>query len=191
MAFAPQVTTPAAFPITLAQVKAQSVIDYADDDVLLDSYIKAAVSYLDGPTGILGRAVMPQTVTQQFDSLEVCMPLPYGSVISVTSVQYYDENGVLQPYTDFTLLKTLAGGDYLHMRGDFPKLEANNPAPIVVTYQAGFTDVPQSILQAINLMVAHWYNQREAAVMTTGSGALNEIPWGVADLVAPLRRVGV
>lgn len=51
---------PADMPVTAALIKCQLDIDFADDDALIDAYISAAVSYLDGQGGILGRCIVNQ-----------------------------------------------------------------------------------------------------------------------------------
>ncbi len=45
---------------------------------------------------------------------------------------------------------------------------------------------PAPILQAVRLLVAHWYTHRE----TVAVGAMVEIPFGTAQMLAPYRDLG-
>ena len=61
------------------------------------------------------------------------------------------------------------------------------PGAVTLTMVAGYgaaADVPYSIRQAILLMVAHWFVNREAASPVS----LKELPLGVAALLSPYRR---
>ncbi|MCG7626049.1 head-tail connector protein [Epibacterium sp. Ofav1-8] len=45
---------------------------------------------------------------------------------------------------------------------------------------------PPSVLQAIRLLVAHWYSNREAVA----PGVMAEVPYGVKAMLAPYREFG-
>ena len=45
---------------------------------------------------------------------------------------------------------------------------------------------PSSVLQAIRLLVAHWYVNREAVA----PGVMAEVPYGVKAMLAPYREFG-
>ena len=47
--------------VTLAEMKAHLRVDGDDEDLLIQSLTDAAVSWLDGWDGVLGRCIMPQT----------------------------------------------------------------------------------------------------------------------------------
>ena len=181
---APIITAPTELPITLAQVKEQAFADFCDDDMLLNSYICAAVGHLDGWSGIMGRAIMPQDVIQQFGCFEESLYLPYGPALSITSVTYYDTDNVQQTATGYALLHDSKGSFICH--DDWPDTYDRKDA-VTVNYRAGYADaasVPKSILHAISMLAATWYCNREG---TAPSG--NPIPFGVHDLLAPHRRV--
>ena len=64
---------------------------------MIETYIAAATSYVDGEYGFLGRALVTQTwelVINTFPTHEIKMPLP--PLQSVTSVKYDDGEGVEQ-----------------------------------------------------------------------------------------------
>ena len=193
MIFAPEITKPIDLPVTRDDMKRHGRLDFNDDDDLVDFYISAATDYLDGSGGILGRAIMPQTVTQRYDEVSKTMRIPYGPVISVASVDYFDADGSPQTITEFEILKSESGIYLLHISGDLPNLDNDRAAPFSITYQAGYTDykaVSPSVRQAIKLLAAHWYNSREAAE-NANFGMTKDIPFGVKAILAPIRKVGV
>jgi hypothetical protein len=56
---------------------------------------------------------------------------------------------------------------------------------------ADMDPVPATVKEAVRLLVAHWYEQREAAVVgLTGGVSSTEIPFGVAELLRPHRTWG-
>jgi hypothetical protein len=50
-------------------------------------------------------------------------------------------------------------------------------------------NIPQAIKQAMLLLIGEWYEQREAAADT--KYAIQTIPWGVKQLLAPYREATV
>jgi fatty-acyl-CoA synthase len=80
-------------PVTLTEIKAHCRVDGADSDAVLNALIAAAVSHLDGHTGILGRAMVTQTWRQDFEAFGGRLRLPLWPVASVTSVTYRDAAG--------------------------------------------------------------------------------------------------
>ena len=47
---------------------------------------------------------------------------------------------------------------------------------------------PVAVLQAVKLLIAHWYENRAGVITGTISA---ELAWTIAALLAPLRKVGV
>lgn len=184
----PIVTLSTDLPVTLAFAKAHSVIDFADDDDLVEAYIRAAASHLDGPSGILGRAMLPQTVAQSFCQVSERMVLPYGPASAVLSVEYYDEDNALQSLVDWALLAQ-SGRSFVYFSGDIPATY-DRPDAVTVNYSAGFQDVasiPYDLRLAIVQLASAWYETREA-VSEKGQ---NIVPFGVYDMIAPHCRVPV
>lgn len=183
---------PSVAPVSAADLKAQTRVDYADDDAYLTSLISAAVSHLDGYSGILGRALVSQTWVQDFEAFTDVMRLPIGDLISVTSVQYYDASNAQQTASG-SLYKA-----FTDERGPYVKLLSGQSWPstysrddaVRITWTAGFgtaaTDVPDAIRHAIKLLAADWYQNREAV----GQGGFEELPNSVRALISPFRMVG-
>lgn len=189
------VTAPAIKPVTRTEVKDALDIGYTDKDTLIDGLIAAATSYLDGWTGVLGRALCEQTWRQDFDSLSLrCMRLPLFPVISITSVKYKDTTGAEQTInsSNYTL-QTDDLGSYVQFLSTYssPSLWTELPRASV-TYKAGYADngsvsmVPEAIKQAIYLMTRQWFDNPTAAVV---GQTVERMPFAVDALLAPYRRI--
>ena len=50
--------------------------------------------------------------------------------------------------------------------------------------------VPENIRQAMRLLIAHWFEQREGALVTPGSNAV-VLPYGIDSLLGLYQQVGV
>ncbi len=149
----------------------------ANDDAIT-AYIAAATGELDGPGGWLGRANGTQMLELQshhfpnaawpcsgpdFDAGWLALAfqpgyawgtihLPYPEVQSVESVSYRDATSareVLDPS-----LYALSGCELSPAFGTLWPVAQPRPGSVLVRYVAGYTAVPESIRQAITLMVA-------------------------------------
>ena len=58
--------------------------------------------------------------------------------------------------------------------------------PVEIVYTAGFTELPKAIRQAMLLLIAHWYTNREAVV--TGNVAAAEVPVAARTLLNQYKR---
>lgn len=182
---------PSSEPVTLEQAQAHLRVGSGAENALIAALISAAVSHLDGWSGILGRCLITQTWRQDYSSFG-CMKLPFPNVASAV-VAYTDENGASQ---------TLAGSNYhiingvggtsiaLADGGSFPGT-ASRPDAVRVTFVAGYgaaDAVPSGLKAAILLHVGHLFENR-AAVEVGASPAI--LPLAYEALVAPHRVVGI
>ena len=183
-------TPPAIEPVTLAEAKAHLRVDASDEDTLIGGLVSAAVSHLDGQ-GVLGRAMITQSWATWVCNSPGIVTLPVGPFQSLTSVEYYDSANALQS-ADVANYEARLAGDFVTVQ---PKAgfawpgAYSRPDAIKITYVAGYgataADVPQSIRQAILLLVGHWYENREAVT----EGNLKELPLAVSALIG-VERVG-
>lgn len=168
-------------PVTRDQAKVHCRVDTGADDTYIDALIAAATTYAERFTR---RTLVSQTLELRLDSWPHVIELP-PPVTSVASVKYVDLDGVEQ-----TLSASLYDVDtyssparVVPAYGEtWPTARATNNA-IVVQFVAGYASgsaVPAEIRQAVLLMVAHWYENREPAV--TGS-VVNKIPWSAETLL--------
>lgn len=182
----PKITPAATMPVTLAEAKEQSVVDFGDDDAKFERLVRAAVSYLEGWEGILGRAISEQSVTQQLSGFG-CMRLQYGPATALTSVTYFDSDNAQQTLTGGTLLED-ESGSYVYHPDTLPATYAR-PDAVTVAYTAGGTNLPEGYKLAILQLVALWYEFPEG--VATERGAATAVPFAAKDLIAPLRKVGL
>lgn len=179
------VTPPAILPITMVEAKEQLRVMHNDRDDLIRSLITAATEYLDGWSGILGRAIITQTWRQDFDGFCEKLRLPLGPVASITSVTYFDGAGELRT-VDANTYRLLADvrGPYVALQPSaiWPSSYARQDA-VSVTFVAGADEAEQRIKAAIRLHVESLYFPDR---MVEGTGSKQ-----YAALIEPLRRIGV
>ena len=181
------VTAPATEPITLAEIKLHSRIDTDDDDTLINALITAARQQLEQ---MANTRLITQTLALSIDSLpEAGILYLDGPVQSVTTFEYYDLDGNLQEWNNTLYqLDTTANPARLMpiYDEDYPDI-LDDYNSIIVTYVAGYGNaaaVPAILKQALKMLVAHWYNQRE----TVGEVQGYEVPYAVDNIVKMFSR---
>jgi uncharacterized phiE125 gp8 family phage protein len=181
-------SAPSDTPVSLTEVKGRCSVESNDRDAELQMLLNDAVSYLDGWTGILGRALVTQTWRQDFDAFTSCLRLPVGPVASVTSVAYYDADNALVAAlsSDVWILRHDALGAYVDLKPDqdWPSSYAREDA-VSVTYVAGtaVADVPAALKSAILFRVMAAFYPPTAFTKTLLDAAETR--------EAPFRKIGV
>jgi uncharacterized phiE125 gp8 family phage protein len=184
------VTPPALVPVSLSDAKEHlRVTDDAEDD-LITSMVAAATSYFDAENGTLGRAIMEQTWRLTLDSAPTGdLILPFPPVQSVSSVKYYDGENSEQTFSSSNYRVVIEGGVarvQLVSGASWPSVYDRADA-FWVTYVTGAAsagDVDEGLVLAIKLLLAHWYEHREGAVVGATTATL---PIGVDFLTHRLR----
>lgn len=180
---------PAETPVSLAEAKAHCRVDHDTDDDLIELYITAAVSHLDGAGGSLGRCLVTQEWAVDLDEFPDEISLPLAPLQSVDAVKYLDASGDTQTVNASTYVQkhgvvSLASG------ASWPE-PLDQAGAVWVEFTAGYgaaEDVPAPIKAAILLMVGHWYANREAVA----ESGMQELPMAVKALTMPFfYRVGV
>lgn len=186
-------TAPAIAPLSAAEVKAHLRIDHSEDDLYVDALIGAAVSYLDGYSGILGRCLISQVWELYYDEFpEGPLQLPLGNVISVDAVEYVDAaTGVYVALSDQKYeVDTVPVEGWVVPTAEWP-VPMDTINAVRVTYTAGYgatsASVPAAIRHAMLLMIGDWYEHRNQAVALSVSQM--PIAANVNALIAPFRRV--
>ena len=137
------VEPPAKEPVTLEEVKAHLRInpgDSSEDQDILQPLIPAAREYCEQRTG---RALAPQTLSFQAGA----------------GINYFPRTPFLE-----VLSAQDGAGDVaysLDSMGEWIQL----PRPALVEYRAGYDPLPRTLRQAMLLLIAHWYANREAVVV--------------------------
>jgi uncharacterized phiE125 gp8 family phage protein len=189
-AFAPSRTAaPAAALLSVEDAKAHLHVDTIDEDDYIAALVAAATSYLDGYSGVLGRALGEQTWEQSFDSFPAdrCLRLPLGKLIAVEGVAYFDAANAAQSFTGFHEATDAIGPMIILEDGQSWPSTYARPDAVTVTWTCGFAEVPVAIIHAVKLLIGHWYANREAVVTGTITA---QVPIAVGTLIAPFRATG-
>lgn len=166
-------------PVTQAEAKAHLRVDGTDEDDLIDALVLAATSAVEEATG---RALVTQTWDYAVSQPSGKVMLPLHPVASVSTLAYYDTDDNSQTLTvsDYYLFK---GPDKAWLEPkdnvDWPEMKDRADA-LTVTFTAGqaVASVPQALKQAILLLVAHWFENREAV------GDTSELPLAYDYLIS-------
>ena len=185
------VTAPATEPVTTAEAKAHMRVTGSDDDTYIDALVVAARTHAET---ITRRAFITQTwdlYQDRFEGNEI--HLPNAPLISVTTVKYIDVDGVLQTFTsdDYTVhaFSSAPGEIELDLDKVWPVTKSVDNA-VVTQFVAGYgaaADIPQPIKQAMLMMIAHWYENRETTIV---GATIMEVPQASRMLLAPYRVTG-
>jgi uncharacterized phiE125 gp8 family phage protein len=177
-----------------AQLRISSNAQTAYEDEV-DMVAAAAISAIDGPAGMIGRALLTQQWQATFDDgfppvIEIALP----PIQSVDSITYVDADGNTQTLATDAYRLTGVGAWLTEIAPAFgtswPATRCEREA-VKVTFTAGYGDdidsLPASILQAIRLIAAHLFENREAVALFERSGAFLELPMGARDLLRPIK----
>jgi len=183
------VTAPTALPVSLRALKKHLRVDHVDDDATIDALAHAAAGHLDGHTGILGRALMRQTwLLKAWSPENGRLRLPLPPVRSVSSVKYLVDGAETTLAADSWRLGEDAIGAFVTLEDGYswPAYDCREDA-WRVTFVAGYADtdaepLPEAVRQAITLLVAHWYENREPVNI---GNITSTLPFTVSALLAP------
>lgn len=147
-------------PVTLAEAKAQCRVDGTEDDAYLTALIAAARGHIEG---YCGTPLISRTVTVKCDCFDDFAHFPIVPLGSVSSVSYVDGAGATQTLSTSVyevrsdgLTASLA----LKNGQSWPTIQAGSR--ITVTASVGYSAVPDATKHAALLLVALWFDTREA-----------------------------
>jgi uncharacterized phiE125 gp8 family phage protein len=160
-----------ALPVDLATAKAHARIDITDDDVLVQSLIRVAVNIAEQHTQ---KRWAPRAFDLYFDANElangdaVCIEQSDSGLVTVSfEATSNDDTPIVTPIptTDFDLL-----GNRLILKGSFPGVTTSirQADAYKFSYTVGSAPISDALRQAMLMMVAHWYEHREAMGIQDG-----------------------
>lgn len=178
---------PAVEPLTTAQAKAHLRVDLDAEDDLIDAAVMAARLHAEN---FMHRKLITQTV--QITQTGFCggvFALPVLPIQSITSVEYKASgDGALTewPAANYQLVKSINPFHIAPAYGlTWPTVRADFDS-VVVTVVAGYgdaaTDVPTDIIQAIKLLTAHFYENRQNEITGT---SISKLTLGAERLMMP------
>jgi uncharacterized phiE125 gp8 family phage protein len=181
-------TEPDGEPLSVSELEGWLRLDTAEENEIIAGLIVAARQQAESFTN---RALLRQAwelVLSGFHTNEIKLPFP--KLLQVVSVKYYDSNNQL---------KTLSSADYQVVsdavvglikptwdRSSWPSTYTREDA-VVIEFQAGFgdrEDIPEPILTAMKLLVAHYYENRQPVVTGT---IVAQMPMLVGFLLSPYK----
>lgn len=201
------ITAPVVEPVTIDDVRLHCRLtemeeidggspDALIEESLLNSLITVARQTLEHYVGPL--------ITQTWEQYEQDWPggdslrLWKARVQTVSGVAYTDADSTEATLdTDYYTADTIS--EYrpavvLNYNYAWPQVTLHPVNPIKVTFTAGYGDeagdVPEPIRQALLLLIAHFYENREPFNISTSGNSVEPIPWTVEALIAPYRVWG-
>lgn len=169
--------------LSLEIVKQHLRIDDDEEDSLIAGLIMAAEDHVERATGLVLERRVVVEVIQGFGGKIRAWP-----IISVDGLCYVDGAGRDQtvPADGFRLIAAARPARIKNANAPWPVLGRLNGA-VTVTMTAGFensADVPAGVIQAVKMIVGHFYRNREA-VVTAGTPV--QVPMAVDMLLEPHR----
>jgi uncharacterized phiE125 gp8 family phage protein len=186
-------------PLTLAEARLQcNVTPYvADansppeythpDDDLITALITTSCQHVESFCNVIMTDAVYEFRTRCFGGL---LMLPRGPVADVDWVKYLDEDEALQTLADTEYyLDDNPWAPAIGLKKDktWPAIYVRDDA-VRVQFSGGFYSptfpMPAQLLQAMKMMIGHWYRNREAVAATQ----MYEVPLAAECLMMPHRR---
>ena len=186
-------TAPAVEPVTLSEAKAHCRVDTSTDDAYIGTLITAAREWVEE---YLDRSLIHQQYVMRLDSFpyEFELPRPPMAAAGTTTavaVTYTlgDDSTATLSATEYRVDRNSTPGVVRQLRAGTWPANLDDQNAVTVTWWAGYgatgSSVPAAIRHAILMLVAHWYESRQAAVAT---GAVpQDVPFGVKSLLDSVR----
>ncbi len=184
------ITAAATDPVSVADFKAHQRIDGEAEDPQCSAFVKGAAEFYQTATS---RQLVSATYRLSLpcwwdsDGYVSLMPAP---VASITSIQYYDGDGVQQTWSSsnyYVDTGSEPGRVYLAAGASFPNHQTREDA-IWINYVAGYgaaSAVPSIDKAAIKLLASNWYENREATIVGT---IVSDLPFALKAIIE-MRKV--
>lgn len=194
---------PISDPVFLEDVKMHLRVDNTEEDAYIQDLITGAVEYIEQNYQV---AYLAQTNRLTLDHFPMRWRLekwpwsgtPYGSILlpgkpvtGVVSVNYLDTNGDVQVVDSTIYAPALQASPLSKIvlkpgNNDWPRLLLGQPSGgVYVDYTLGYTNlakVPKRWKQALYLLVASWYENREEVGVEYRT-AMTQPPLGMRDIM--------
>ncbi len=172
-------------PVSLALARAQCGIIAGDTswDDLLNQFIPAAREFVENLTGHI---LLSRSLTSTVAGFGQYLELPHRPVTTLTSIVYTDTDGGAQTYAGAVpALARYPVRIYPSEDDGWPAIQSNSS--IVVTYTAGYAagSEPKALLQAMLLLIGHWFANRESVVIGVVSTEVEMATRAICDMHRP------
>ncbi|EGP07787.1 hypothetical protein CSIRO_2382 [Bradyrhizobiaceae bacterium SG-6C] len=179
------VTAPAAEPLSLADAKAFLRVEHGDDDAIITALISAARHHVEALTRC---ALITQTwrlVLDRWPDGGRIVPR-IGPLRALAAVHVFNASGEASEIDPEIFAADRAAGALAAPSWSLP-VPGRSTAGIELDIEVGYgaaSDVPQRLLQAIRMLVAHWYENR--GLIAIGS-SVAMMPASVNAMIASHR----
>lgn len=149
--------------ITTADAKAFCQIETSADDALVATLIEAAVAHVERITGTRFNATSYNRLISSVDGPVVLTPHP---VTAVSAIEQVSGATVTNVAAFFDVDLTARPAKVVPVE----RLALQTGERLRITYTAGFATIPADLRLGVLQLVAHWYDNRQAAVVGAVSG---------------------
>ena len=180
-------TAPTTEPVTVAEAKSHLRITTSAEDTYIGELISGARAKVEQDTN---RSVATTTWDLWWDIPPVlrAIRLPRPPLQSVTYIKYYstaDVEATFGSINYFVDVSNQQGGRISLTEGSaWPSDGLRYANAIVTRFVAGYTVVPFDLKHAMKMLIAHWYENREA--LNVGN-IVAEYPLGYKELIWPYK----
>ena len=154
--------------------------------------IPAAVTWAETLTGRQLINATWRLDLDEFPDNDVPITIPRPPLSSITSIKYYDTDGVLQTWASTKYVvhapagpKCLAGSVRPVYGQSYPTTRDERADAVQITFVAGYgtasTNVPALLRAAMLLVVGEMFERREQAVV----GSISDVPLAAINLAMP------
>ena len=160
-------------------------VDHSDEDTLIEALRSAAIEYVQNYCNVqLGDV----TAIMYLDEFRGTWEIPIGPVRSITSIEYNNT-----PSTTLTLSTSQYYTDLKRKPARIttispPTVHPDTSNGVQVTMELGYqiANIPDGLIHAIKLLVAHFYENRNIVVVGT---ITSEVPNLIHSLLNPYRVI--
>jgi uncharacterized phiE125 gp8 family phage protein len=181
--------TPPTEPITVADAVDFLRVSAADENTLIGRYCLAARLFVQNR---IQRSLIPQIVDVGLDRAPsgAWLDLPFPPLVSVTSIAAIDGSGSssLLDLTTYLVDTASEPGRIGLPAGQSWPMNLRDFQSLTLRIVVGYTTVPEDLVQAMRLLIGHYYENRGA--IETGHIVAVQ-PFGVDELLAPYELVSV
>lgn len=172
------------YPLSLEDIKSHLRVEDNEDDEYILNLIGAAFGAAEHYTQI---KIVESVYQYKLPRFSESIRLPVCPVQSVDLISYIDPDGLSQALGSFYFRNTPFTPSVLPAYGEaFPDVQEGYES-ITIDFTAGYSEVPKPIIQAVKMIVATLYEQREdyAAI------ELKSVPMSSQTLLDPYRAIVV
>lgn len=156
-------------PVSLTDAKTWMRISYDTDDSLIQELIQSARKHIEGLCGVsFGSKVIKSNVELTGSMPNAWMvDVPYGPLICINELKWK---------TGFNYYETLVKNEEYELIGG--KIWLYSPGIYIITYQAGYSQLPEDIKSDILTLVTWSYENRGKKFQgDAASKSLNQFPF--------------